>query len=237
MQLLLISSSFVSGSGYIEHCRAAVKDFLNACPPGEVIFVPYACHEKKWDEYSQVGEKFFASIEQPYTSIHTCDNPQAYLTENTIKVIFIGGGNTFLLLKTLQDMNLLELIRERIQQGVGYMGTSAGSNVACPTIQTTNDMPIVEPANFKALGLVPFQINPHFVPGSLIEGHKGETREQRIGEFHKFNKTTVVGLPEPSWIRVNNESARLGGEAEAVVFDRDKPSRVWRLGEELMQTI
>ncbi len=233
MQLLLVSSSFVAGKGYLEHCRKAVKQFLDVLPAGEVLFVPYAATEQGWDKYSESAEKFFGSIGQSYRSIHTCDDPASYIQRTQLKMIFIGGGNTFLLIKTLQDRSLVHPIQQVIEKGVGYMGTSAGSNVACPTIQTTNDMPIVEPASFEALNLVNYQINPHFVPGSLINGHKGETREQRVHEYHQINNTPVIGLPELCWIRVDDGVSTLGGEADAVIFEQGKPSRQWPLGTQL----
>jgi dipeptidase E len=229
MQLLLVSSSFVSGKGYLEHCSQAIGQFLEALPAGEVLFVPYAATEKHWDQYAASGEKFFGAIGQPYRAIHTCDDPASYIANAKLKMIFVGGGNTFLLIKTLQDKGLVNPIRQAIQNGVGYMGTSAGSNIACPTMQTTNDMPVVEPHDFKALNFVNFQINAHFVPGSLVKGHKGETREQRITGYHEINDTPVIGLPELSWIRVDDDISTLGGEAEAVIFEKDKPSRQWSI--------
>jgi dipeptidase E len=233
MQLLLISSSFVAGKDYLEHAREAVKELLASSPNGEVLFVPFAAHESKWDEYSASAEKFFESLGESYRSLHTCPDMVDYIQNTKLKMIFIGGGNTFLLLKTLQDKGLVDPIRAANQGGVSYMGTSAGSNVACPTIQTTNDMPVVEPANFAALDLVDFQINPHFVPGHLLEGHQGETREQRITEYLKFNDRAVIGLPESSWLRVSDDFITLGGDADAVIFAKDKPSRNWTIGTEL----
>jgi dipeptidase E len=233
MQLLLVSSSFVSGKGYLEHCGEAVKRFLEVLPAGEVLFVPYASTERYWDKYSASGEKFFGDLGQPYRSIHTCDDPVAYIADAQVKMIFVGGGNTFLLIKTLQDKGLIDPIRNAIRGGAGYMGTSAGSNVACPTMQTTNDMPIVEPSSFQALGLVDFQINAHFVPGSLMEGHKGETREQRINEYHEVNAVPVIGLPELCWIRVEDETSTLGGGADAVVFEAGRASRPWAVNTQL----
>jgi dipeptidase E len=232
MQLLLISSSFVSGKGYLEHCETVIKQILDKLPDGEVLFIPYATTEQCWDKYSKSAAKFFGSIGQPYKSIHQCHDAVSYIKNSKIKMIFIGGGNSFLLIKTLQDKGLIDTIRDTVQKGTGYMGTSAGSNIACPTLQTTNDMPIVEPSSFKSLNFVNFQINPHFVAGSLIDGHKGETREQRIAEYHELNNTPVIGLPELSWIRVDDELATLGG-VEAVIFEKDKPSRQWSVNSTL----
>jgi dipeptidase E len=232
MQLLLFSSSSVSGKRYLEHCKVATKQFLSKLPEGEVIFIPYASSEQFWDKYSKSVAKFFGSIGQPYRSIHEFPDPVLHIKNNKIKMIFVGGGNSFLLIKTLQDKGLIDPIRNTVQDGTGYMGTSAGSNVACSTIQTTNDMPIVKPTSFRALNFVDFQINTHFVHGSLIKGHKGETREQRIAEYHEFNNTQVIGLPELSWINVNDEVATLRG-ADAVIIEKDKPSRRWAADSQL----
>lgn len=233
MQLLLISSSFVDGKGYLGHCRESVQEFLQSCPEGEVVFIPYATYRQRWEEYRQTSQKFFDSIDQPMRSLHTCDDPAAYIRDAKIKAIFVTGGNTFLLLKTLQDLNLLEPIKERVKNGVGYMGTSAGINVACPTIQTTNDMPIVDPVDFKALNFVNFQVNAHYIPGVPTPGFQGESREERIGEYHVMNETPVIGLPEPTWIRVRDDNIRLEGEKAATVFEKGLPERVWHTGTEL----
>ena len=135
--------------------------------------------------------------------------------------IFTGGGNTFRLLKTLYERDLLDVIRTRVRGGVPYIGSSAGTNIACPTIKTTNDMPIVFPPSFDALGLVDFQINPHYLDPDESSTHKGETREQRILEFLEENDTMVVGIREGSALRVENGMATLVG---------DKPARVFRRG-------
>ena len=136
--------------------------------------------------------------------------------------VFTGGGNTFRLLKTLQDSGLLPLLRERALAGLPYLGSSAGTNIAAPTIHTTNDMPIVEPASFKALGLVPFQINPHYLDADPTSTHMGETREQRLREFHEENEAAVVGLREGAWMRIEGDRATLGGARGARIFRRGK---------------
>lgn len=226
MKLLLLSTSPVAGKEPFEHCRETLLAMMKELPNGEVLFIPYALHEKHWDKYAAESRQFFDSIGQSFKSMHQCGDPVAYIAEAKIKMIFTAGGNSFLLLKTLQDKNLLEPIRQAVISGVGYLGESAGSNIACPTIQTTNDMPIVQPNNLAALHLIEFQINPHFVAGSLTQGHMGETREKRISQYHENNDTPVIGLPEASWIASDDGSALLGG-ADAIIFEQNKLPRTW----------
>jgi dipeptidase E len=151
-------------------------------------------------------------------SLH--EAPDMQQTVRTAEAIFIGGGNTFRLLKSLYDFELLPAIRARVQYGMPYMGSSAGSNVAGPTIKTTNDMPIVEPPSFDALGLVPFQINPHYLDPNPDSTHMGETREERILQFLEENETPVAGLREGAMVRVENGSCVLKGSAGARIFRR-----------------
>jgi dipeptidase E len=231
MNLLLVSSSYCADGGYLDHARDEVKQFLDSCPPGRVLFVPYAAFDL--DGYADIAEKFFGDLGYDFASIHRAEDARAAALAPDVKAIFIGGGNTFRLLKALQDRGLLDVIRQKVADGTGYMGTSAGVNVACPTIRTTNDMPIVEPTGLDALGLVDFQINAHFISGALAPGHRGETREQRIAEFHEENDAPVIGLPEASWIRVQGDETVLGGGAEAVVFRRGADHLSWGVGSEL----
>jgi dipeptidase E len=150
------------------------------------------------------------------TSVHTAEDPIAAVNET--EAIFIGGGNTFRLLKTLYDVELLEPIRKRVSNGMPYIGSSAGSNVAAPTIKTTNDMPIVQPPSFNALGLVSFQINPHYLDPDPNSKHMGETREERIMQFLEENDTTVVGLREGAMLRIENGETFLRGSSGARIF-------------------
>ena len=228
MNLLLISSSKDKDGRYLGHCKNEIKYFLNSCPDGYVLFIPYALHDL--DAYASLAGKFFKDRGFSFKSIHELENPLQNFKNDNIKAIFTGGGNTFRLIKTLQDKKLLSAIKEKVENGTGYMGTSAGSNIACPTIMTTNDMPIARPKDFNALGLVDFQINPHFVPGSLIKNHRGETREERIKEYHEENSRIVIGLPEASWIRVQGSYVMLGGKADATVFKKDTVSSTWLMG-------
>lgn len=227
MKLLLVSSTFSGGGTFLEHASNDMVEFLANCPAGEVVFIPYAAPKHKLDEYVSHAQIFFESIGQKFRSLHTCENPKEYLEQATIKTIFVSGGNTFLLIKSLQDLDLLDIIKKRVEQGAGYSSASAGTNIACPTMQTTNDMPIVEPTGFKALGLVPFQINAHFVPGRLVKEMRGETREQRLEEFLDYNDTEVVGLPETTWIRGDESGLTLRGAGDAVIFANGKSTETW----------
>src|ERR1700752_212234 len=157
MQLLLISNSTLYGSGYLDHAEAEIRDFLGEVK--RVLFVPYALHDR--DTYAGNAKQRFAKMGYELLSIHTTAHPVRAVRDTD--AIFIGGGNTFRLLKALYDYHLLDPIRQRVREGMPYIGSSAGSNVAAPTIKTTNDMPIVQPPSFNALGLVWFQINPHYI--------------------------------------------------------------------------
>ncbi len=190
----------------------------------QVLFVPYALHDH--DKYLQTMTERGINAGYELNSIHRCPNPREAIL--TAEAIYIGGGNTFRLLNALYQYDLLDAIRERVLAGVPYVGVSAGSNVACPSIMTTNDMPIVQPPSFQALGLVPFQINAHYYAGSnwvkhgeaLIE-HFGETRDDRLREFHEMNESVVVGLYEAGVLVCDGTTVRLF----------DAPARVFRKGE------
>ncbi|HKP14080.1 MAG TPA: dipeptidase PepE, partial [Blastocatellia bacterium] len=208
------------GQGYLDHTEADIKDFLGA-RVRKVLFVPFAAVRYTFDEFADSVRERFAQFGYGLDSIHaSADARQAV---RAAEAIIVGGGNTFHLLRHLYQHELLEAIRERVSAGVPYVGWSAGSNVACPTIKTTNDMPIIEPPSLNALGLVPFQINPHYLDAHP-EGHQGETREERLLEFIEANRGVyVVGLREGSMLRVEGAAARLIG---------DKPARVFMHGRE-----
>jgi len=144
---------------------------------------------------------------------------------NESEVIYVGGGNTFRLLKALQDLRLMETISKRVVAGIPYIGDSAGSIIAGPTIQTTNDMPVVEPAGFRALGLLPFQINPHYIAGAAVPQFMGETRDERIDDFLDEVDVPVLALREGSWLRVDGDEAWIGGTGGASVFQRNREVR------------
>jgi dipeptidase E len=212
--LLLISSSVVHGHGYLDHAEAEIRRHLAKTP--SVTFVPYALADQ--DDYAKRVRARLGRMGLSVVSLHETDDP--VIAVNAASAIFIGGGNTFRLLSLLYDKKVLAPIRKRILAGVPYMGSSAGTNVACPTIKTTNDMPIVYPPSFDALGLVPFQINPHYLDADPASKHQGETRAQRIGEFHEMNAAPVVGLREGAILVVGDSTVALEGSAAARVFRR-----------------
>lgn len=211
-RILLISNSTLYGSGYLDHAEAEIRSFLGDAK--SVLFVPFALHDR--DRYSSTAQQRFAKMGYELSSIHTAANPRQALDETA--ALFIGGGNTFRLLKALYDFELLGPVRERVAQGMPYIGSSAGSNVACPTIRTTNDMPIVQPPSFDAIGLVSFQINPHYLDPDPNSKHMGETREERILQFLEENDTPVVGLREGAILRIEKGETILRGTTGARVF-------------------
>ena len=218
MRLLLISNSTLYGSGYLDHAESEIRDFLGDAK--RVLFVPYALHDM--DKYAAQARERFAKMGYELDSIHTSNEPASAVRET--EAIFVGGGNTFRLLKRFYDNDLLAVIRERVREGMLYIGSSAGSNVAAPTIRTTNDMPIVQPPSFDALGLVSFQINPHYLDADPNSTHKGETREERLIQFLEENKTPVVALREGAMLRIENGKTLLRGSTGARIFRRGSES-------------
>lgn len=213
-KILAASTSTVYGSGYLEYILDDAVEFLNS---DEILFIPYARPSgATYEDYSESPKKAFSKKGIQVRGIHEFENPQNAIS--SAKAIFIGGGNTFLLLKTLYELNLMETLRETIVKGTPYMGTSAGSNICGMTIGTTNDMPIVYPPSFEALGFLPFNINPHYLDPDPESKHKGETRETRIFEFHQFNDQSVLGLREGSWIEISNGNCELKGALTARLF-------------------
>jgi len=207
MRLLLISSSNVHGFGYLDHPEPAIRAFLGAGQ--RVAFVPFAIHDHA--AYTAKVRERLGRMDLDVVSVDDFDRADA---------IFVGGGNTFRLLKTLYERDLLIPIRERVRAGLPYLGSSAGTVITAPTIKTTNDMPIVQPPSFDALALVTFQINPHYLDPDPQSTHKGETREERIREFLEENETPVAGLREGSALRIENGTTTLLGEKTARIFRR-----------------
>ena len=211
-RILLISNSTLHGSGYLDHAESEIRSFLGDVD--RVLFVPYALFDR--DKYAATAQQRFQKMGYELTSVHTAGDPVAAVNET--EAIFIGGGNTFRLLKTLYEFDLIDAIRDRVSNGMPYIGSSAGSNVAAPTIKTTNDMPIVQPPSFNALGLVSFQINPHYLDPDPGSKHMGETREERIIQFLEENETPVVGLREGAMLRIENGETMLCGSTGARIF-------------------
>ena len=212
---LLLSTSKVYGSGYLAYCNAEMRSFLQGVQ--RLLFVPFArpggmTHE----QYTSVARERFAELDIAVTGLHEATDPSRAVLD--AEAIFIGGGNTFVLLNDLYAAGVLGEIRQRVDDGMPYMGASAGSNVAGLTICTTNDMPIVYPPSFDALGLVPFNINPHYVDPQAGSTHMGETRETRINEFHVFNDVPVLGIREGAMLQREGDSLRLGGTSGGRLF-------------------
>ena len=218
MKLLLISNSTMAGESYLAYPKQQIDDFLGERPV-HALFIPYAAVTFSFNDYELKVSERFNEINHTVTGIHHFDDPVKAVEE--AEAIVVGGGNTWQLTRMLHDHHLMEVIRERVKEGVPYIGWSAGSNVACPTLRTTNDMPIIDPHGFDTLGLVPFQINPHYLDANP-QGHAGETRQQRIEEFIEVNPGVyVAGLREGGMFRLESDTLKLIGT---------KPVRIFRKG-------
>jgi dipeptidase E len=213
-KLLLISSSTVHGTGYLDHAEQEIREILGNAR--RVIFIPYALADRA--SYGKKASSRFESMGFECKSIDEHANAVRALDE--ADAVFVGGGNTFRLLKTLHELSLVEAIRRRVGQGMIYMGASAGSNVACPTIRTTNDMPIVEPPTWCALNLFPYQINPHYIDAGADSMHMGETREERLLQYLEENEGPVIGMREGAMLRVKDGRIHLRGLRGARIFKR-----------------
>ncbi|MCD6112980.1 MAG: dipeptidase PepE [Bacteroidales bacterium] len=226
--LLLISNSTNYGEEYLSWPKEYIKEYLSSFSAKKILFVPYAgvalsdeSIEKSYDVYAEKVNKVFNELGYEIYSIHKEKDPVKAVEE--AKAIAVGGGNTFHLVYMMHKLKIMSAIRNKVIEGTPYMGWSAGSNVACPSLMTTNDMPIIEPESFDCLNLIPFQINPHYLDANP-EGHGGETREQRIVEFLRVNTDIyVVGLREATLLLYNNNSIELKGK---------RPMRLFKYGEE-----
>jgi dipeptidase E len=210
MHLLLISSSNVHGYGFLDHSEPEIR----AVGAKRVAFVPFALFDR--DAYTAKVRERLGRMEIDVVQVRGVRDLDG------VDGMFIGGGNTFRLLKTLYELDLLDPIRERVRSGLRYIGSSAGTIVTCPTIRTTNDMPIVEPPTLTSLGLIPFQLNCHFLDPDPNSTHKGETREERLLQYHEENTTPVVGLREGSMLRVEGDRITLLGEKTARIYLRGR---------------
>ena len=228
MNLLLLSNSS-SDAGYLVHAMPDIRELIATLPPGApAVFVPFAGVTRDWDDYTALVVSALADTGLTIEGLHRAQDPVAAL--QNAAVIIVGGGNTFNLLGQLRRLGLLEVIASRVRQGAAYLGWSAGSNLTCPSICTTNDMPITDPGGFEALGLLSFQINPHYT-NAHPPGHRGETRAQRLAEFCTLNPAMpVLGLPEGSGLRVRGEQLALIGPHDAPLFLGREEPRVFRPG-------
>ena len=222
MKLLLISNSTNAGEAYLQYPIGQIASFLEGVK--EIAFVPYAAVTFSYAEYEAKVQARFDEIGIKVRSVHRAKDPRKMIRE--AEAICVGGGNTFALTKKMQEQGLIQAIRSKITKGTPYVGWSAGSNVTCPTICTTNDMPIVQPESFKAIGAVKFQINPHYLDANP-EGHAGETREQRILEYIKANpRRWVVGLREGCMLKYVDGKLELIGS---------RPMRIFKYGVETFE--
>ncbi len=213
-RLLLVSNSTQYGSSYLDHCEAEIRAFLGGI--SRILFIPFALYDR--EAYASKARARFANMGYAMDSlVHATDAQQAV---DAAQALFVGGGNTFRLLKALYEFELVDSIRRRVSEGMPYIGSSAGSIVAGPTIKTTKDMPIVQPPSFGALNLVPFQISPHYLDPDPASTHMGETQEERILQFLEENEAPVVGLREGAMLRIENGSIHLKGSAGARLFRR-----------------
>jgi dipeptidase E len=237
MHLLLLSNSTNHGSGYLDYAAGEIADHFAGVK--RILFVPFALHDQ--EEYWVVARKRFAALGIEVDRLEA--GPGAPAMVDDAAGIFVGGGNTFRLLDLLQRSGVIESIRRRVAAGMPYMGSSAGTVVACPTIRTTNDMPIVFPASFDALGLVPFQINCHYVDPDPASRHMGETRERRLAEFLEDNDAVVIGIREGAMLRIDRPGegaaleVALRGAAGARLFRRGADPTEHRPGANLADVL
>ena len=228
--ILLASTSTVYGSGFLDYLLPELQHHFKDCKT--LLFIPYArsggmTHE----EYTAKVALAFAKINIAVKGINEFDNP-AEAVQNA-EAIFTGGGNTFVLVSQLYKNQVMGVLSEKLKNGTPYLGTSAGSNIAGLTIQTTNDMPIVYPPSFQTLGMIPFNLNPHFIDSEGPDNHMGETREDRIKEFHVFNSIPVLGLREGSWLDIKGNSIVLKGNLKARLFRQNQQAEELESGTDL----
>jgi dipeptidase E len=213
-RVLLISNSTLYGSGYLDHAEGEIRDFLGTAR--RIGFVPFAAFER--GRYTEQARTRLHAMGFELTSLHDVSNARRVLAE--AEAVFVGGGNTFRLLKGLYDFDLLEPIRIAVEEGLPYIGSSAGAIVAGPSLRTTKDMPVVQPPSFAALRIVEFQISPHYLDPDPNSTHMGETQEERILQFLDENEAPVVGLREGGMVRIENNKITLKGSAGARIFRR-----------------
>ena len=228
--LIIASTSTLHEGDYLEYLLPELSvHFQNV---KTILFIPYArpsgiSHE----DYTKKVSEAFAKINIKVKGIHEFENPEEAI--NTAEGIFTGGGNTFLLVSQLYKNKVMQVLSEAVKNGIPYLGTSAGSNITGLTMQTTNDMPIIYPPSFQTLGLIPFNLNPHYLDPDLNSKHMGETRETRIKEFHSFNSLPVLGLREGSWLDVKGDKIILKGNLPARLFKQNQAPEELETGSDL----
>lgn len=231
-KLIIASTSTVHGSGYLEYILPTLSEFFNGV--NSIVFIPYARPGGiTYDEYTDIARKAFAKIDINVNGIHEFDSPKTAL--QNAEGVFTGGGNTFELVNQIYKNDVFADLKEVVENGTRYFGTSAGSNLCGVTMMNTNDMPIVYPPSFKTLEFIPFNINAHYLDPNPDSTHMGETRETRIKEYHIFNETSVLGLREGSWLEVNGESIKLKGDLTARLFQQNKVPEELNSNEEIGQ--
>lgn len=234
----MISNSTMAGEAYLDWPKQYIKDFLNSNNIKKVCFVPYAgvnlsdeSLEASYDVYEKRVAEVYSELGFELESVHRADNPVEMV--NNAEAVAVGGGNTFHLVAKMHETGIMEAIKDRAENGMPFMGWSAGANVACPSLRTTNDMPIFEPTSFDTLSLIPFQINPHYLDANP-EGHGGETRQQRIEEFLTVNrKMKVAGLREASMLLIEGKSMKLVGGRKLRLFEYGKEPVEFALNSDL----
>lgn len=219
MNVLLASTSTLFGGNYLEYIKLEIAELFEGID--DIIFIPFARPGGiSHDDYTLKAKEFFNQLNIRVRGLHEFDDPVSAL--NSGKAYFTGGGNTFLLVKMLHEQELMTVLKENIENGKPYLGTSAGSNIGGLNMKTTNDMPIVYPPSFDCMGLVPFNLNPHYLDPHPDLKHNGETRETRIKEFLTQNDTRVVGLREGNWIRCIDHVIKVEGSEKTRIFEKDK---------------
>ena len=218
-KMIIASTSTLHGDNYLEYLLPTLEIHFKECD--ELLFIPYArpggiSHE----DYTATVRAAFSKINKAVKGLHEYENPVDAI--HNAQGIFTGGGNTFLLVTQLYQNQVMETIKQVVENGTPYLGSSAGSNIAGLSMQTTNDMPIIYPPSFKTLGLLPFNLNPHYLDADLQSKHMGETRETRIKEFHAFNEIPVLGLREGSWLEVIGSEIMLKGKLSARLFRKNE---------------
>jgi dipeptidase E len=223
-KLIIASTSTLHGGSYLDYLMPTLAEFFKNC--SSILFIPYARPGGiSHDEYTDKVRFAFAQIGKEVKGLHEFEHPKQAIQE--AQAIFTGGGNTFLLVSQLYKFDVMSVLADQIKAGTPYLGTSAGSNITGLTMQTTNDMPIVYPPSFQTLGMIPFNLNPHYLDPDQHSKHMGETRETRIKEFHCFNSVPVLGLREGSWLEVLGDQITLKGNLSARLFNAGQEPEDW----------